>query len=128
RAVAADPGQPGHPPQVDEQRPRRQAQLHPRDARVHAGEQLRVLAAVAQRGERVVERLGRDVVELGRDHAGAPPFSWSVSHTRIGVSGMLMKSTPRGRSASMTAFVTAALAAIVPASPTPLTPSELTGD
>ena len=39
-----------------------------------------------------------------------------------------MKSTPRGRSASMTAFVTAALAAIVPASPTPLTPSELTGD
>ena len=28
----------------------------------------------------------------------------------------------------MTAFVTAALAAIVPASPTPLTPSELTGD
>ena len=36
--------------------------------------------------------------------------------------------TPSGRSASITALVTAALAAIVPASPTPLTPNELTGD
>jgi hypothetical protein len=41
---------------------------------------------------------------------------------------MLMKSIPTCPSASITALVTAALAAIVPASPTPLTPSELTGD
>ena len=40
---------------------------------------------------------------------------------------MLMKLTPSGRSASITALVTAGVAAIVPASPTPLTPSELTG-
>ena len=51
-----------------------------------------------------------------------------ASQTRIGLSGMLMNSTPSGRSASSTALVTAAEAAIVPASPTPLTPSELTGD
>ena len=41
---------------------------------------------------------------------------------------MSMKSTPTGRSASITALTIAGLAAIVPASPTPLTPSELTGD
>ena len=36
--------------------------------------------------------------------------------------------TPSGASASSTAAVIAGVAAIVPASPTPLTPSELTGD
>ena len=36
--------------------------------------------------------------------------------------------TPSGRSASITALVTVGEAAIVPASPTPLTPSVLTGD
>ena len=39
-----------------------------------------------------------------------------------------MNVTPSGRSASITALVTAGDAAIVPASPTPLTPSELVGD
>ncbi len=47
---------------------------------------------------------------------------------RIGVSGMSRNVTPSGRRASMTAFVTAAVAAIVPASPTPLTPSVFVGD
>src|SRR5580704_2485157 len=96
-----------------------------------AGEQLRVLAAVCKVLDRLVERLGSGVIELGGNHA-APPFAplaaEIASQIRIGLSGMLMKSTPRGRSASITALVTAALAAIVPASPTPLAPSELTGD
>ena len=35
---------------------------------------------------------------------------------------------PSGESASMTAFATAAVDAIAPASPTPLTPIGLTGD
>ena len=56
----------------------------------------------------------------------APPGS--PARPASGVSGMLMKSTPSGLSASMTALMTAGDAAIVPASPTPLTPSELTGD
>ena len=53
------PVQPGDPAQVDQQRRRRQPQLHQRQQRVAAGEQLRVLAALAQRAERLVERLGR---------------------------------------------------------------------
>ncbi len=36
-----------------------------------------------------------------------------------------MSSTPQGRSASTIAFTTAGVAAIVPVSPTPLTPSGL---
>ena len=47
---------------------------------------------------------------------------------RCGLSGMSTYVTPSGRSASITALAIAAEEAIVPASPTPLTPSELTGD
>src|SRR3954464_12085070 len=142
--------------QVDEHRRRREAQLHERQERVAAGEDLGVLAALGQRPERVLERLRRGVLELGRDHCAppsvglvgpepaepppcssserpcsvlrGPPASWMACQTRIGVSGMSMKLTPSGRMASMTAFVTAAVAAIVPASPTPLTPSVFVGD
>ena len=74
-------------PQVDEQRGRRQPQLHQRDQRVPAGEQLGVLAAVAQRGQRLVERPGRHVVELSGDQRFA---SWMASQTRMDPSGMLM--------------------------------------
>ena len=91
-------------------------------------------------GQRLVDASRARVVELGRDHRplprpeacparGAGPSPCTASHTRIGVSGMSMiPVTPSGRSASSTALVTAGVAAIVPASPTPLTPSELTGD
>ena len=41
---------------------------------------------------------------------------------------MSMYSTPSGRRASITALTTVGDEAIVPASPTPFTPSELTGD
>ena len=44
------------------------------------------------------------------------------------VYGMSRCLIPSGLSASMTAFATAAVLAIAPASPTPLTPSGLTGD
>ena len=95
-SVRSMPAQPGHAPEVDEQRGRGQPQLHQRHERVAAREHLGVLAALAQRGQRGVERVRRDVVELGGDHAVTPPFSWIASHTRMGVSGMLMKSTPTG--------------------------------
>src|SRR6266404_4480334 len=53
--------------------------------------------------------------------------AWIVFHTRSGDSGIVsMWSTPSGRSASMTAFTTAGVAAIVPVSPAPLMPSGLT--
>ena len=44
-------------------------------------------------------------------------------HTRIGVVGISMSFTPRWRTASITALTTAGVEAIVPASPTPLTPN-----
>ena len=48
--------------------------------------------------------------------------------TRSGVAGIWMSFTPNGRSASTTALTTAGVDAIVPASPTPLTPSGLVVD
>ena len=45
--------------------------------------------------------------------------------TRSGLHGIVTSCTPSGRSASMIAFTTAGVDAIVPASPTPLTPRRL---
>ena len=61
--------------QVDQQRGRRQPQLHQRDQRVPAGEDLGLLAAVGERSQRLVERPGRHVVELSGDQDFA---SWIV--------------------------------------------------
>src|SRR5262249_15189332 len=47
------------------------------------------------------------------------------SHTRAGVAGMSMRSTPSGLSASMIALITVGGAPMVPDSPMPLTPSGL---
>ena len=46
-------------------------------------------------------------------------------HTRSGVHGIGTSVTPSGRRALTIAFTTAGVDAIVPASPTPLTPSGL---
>src|SRR5438270_4917536 len=120
--------QPRNATQVDQQRRGGEPQLHQRQQRVAAGQQLGLVAILVQHPDRLLERVRRFVIELGGDH-WAPPFaSWIAPQTRIGVNGMLMYVTPNGRSASMSALVTAAEAAIVPASPTPLAPSELTGD
>src|SRR5215468_3049426 len=48
---------------------------------------------------------------------------WIAVQTRSGVVGMSMCRTPRCESASITAFCTAGVAPMVPASPMPLTPS-----
>ena len=73
--LALDAVQPGHLAQVDQQRRRGQPQLHQRQQRVSAGQELGVLAAVGERLDRIVERLRRGVVELGGDHAGTPPLA-----------------------------------------------------
>jgi len=73
----------------------------------------------------LVKGAGTHVVELRRD-PDAPPFSRAVCiarQTRSGLHGIVMSLTPSGRSASMIALTTAGVEAIVPASPTPLTPS-----
>ena len=51
---------------------------------------------------------------------------WIARHTRSGVIGMSRCAIPSGESASTTAFTTAGVAAIVPVSPAPFTPSGLT--
>src|SRR5690606_39399976 len=55
----------------------------------------------------------------------AAPACCNARHTRSGVQGMGTSWTPYGRSASTMAFTTAGVEAMVPASPTPLTPSGL---
>ena len=56
----------------------------------------------------------------------APPRASLIAfHTRSGVQGIRMSLIPRWRTASTTAFTTAGVEAIVPASPTPLVPSVL---
>ena len=47
----------------------RQAQLHQRQQRVAAGEQLGVVAVLGERGERLVHGAGPDVLERRGDHA-----------------------------------------------------------
>ncbi len=58
----------------------------------------------------------------------APSRAWIAFQTRSGVHGIRMSLTPNGRSASTTALTTAGVEAIVPASPTPLVPSEFVVD
>jgi hypothetical protein len=61
-----------------------------------------------------------------RPRAGrAQPSSRQAAHTRSGVAGMASRSAPPPGTASAMAFITAAMAAVVPASPVPLTPSGL---
>src|SRR5262249_44428467 len=92
-----------------------------------AGDHLGILAALGQCAYRIVHRGWTDIVELDRDHA-APPLSLApcmARQTRSGVHGIVMSLIPSGRSASTIALTTAGVEAIVPASPTPLTPSGL---
>src|SRR5262249_3885984 len=108
----------------------RQAEPQQRQQALPAGDHLGVLAALVERADRLVERGRPDVVELGRDHA-APPFSRALCRarqTRSGVHGIVMSLMPSGRSASMIALPAAGGDAMVPASPTPLTPSGLVVD
>lgn len=52
-----------------------------------------------------------------------PLASWMARQTRCGVQGIATSVTPRWRSASSTPLTMAGVAAMVPASPTPLTPN-----
>ena len=93
-----------------------------------AGEDLGVLTALLQRGHRLVDRAGPDVVELRRDHwtssscglfgsieprpapgewvstgvscVARPCAAWIARHTRCGVQGISTSVTPRWRTAS----------------------------
>ena len=75
--VAVEAAQLADAADVDQQRRRREAQLHQREQRVAARKQLRVLAALAERRDGLVDAAHSLVVELGRDHC-APPSSGLV--------------------------------------------------
>ncbi len=103
---------------------RGQAQLHHRDQAHAAGQQLGVF--LRQQPECVLETGRSRVLEILRDHARPP--CWIRFQIFSGVIGMSICRTPNGLSASTTELTTAGEAPMVPASPTPLTPSGFTGD
>src|SRR2546430_9476029 len=112
---------------VDDERRPGQAQPHERQQRMASGQQLGVLV-LAQEVDGLLDRFGPLVVERCRDHRlpsllAFPFASRIVRHTRSGDMGRSMSVTPRWESASMTAFTTAGGEAMVPVSPTPLTPN-----
>ena len=57
---------------VDEHRRGRQPQLHQRQQRVAAGEELGVVAVLGEQRDRFVDRVGAGVGERGGDHAVPP--------------------------------------------------------
>ncbi len=90
----------GHSPEIDEQRRRRQPQLHQRDQRMATGQQLGVLATVGQRLDRLLHRGRGRVLERRGNHAAPPSAEEAAciaSHTRSGDRGMSIHLTPSGR-------------------------------
>jgi hypothetical protein len=116
----------GQPADVDERVGARQAQLEERQQALAAGDDLRPAGHVGQGPQRLVDRSRALVLECRRDHAWPPFAPWMARHTVCEVYGMSRCRMPSGLRASTTAFATAAVLAIAPASPTPLTPIGLT--
>src|SRR5262249_49360120 len=108
---------------------RGQPQLHEWQERHAAGEQLGVVAMLAQRRDRLLGGIRTHVVERRWDHRSPPPLLafWIASQTRCGAAGVSSSVPPSGASASPPGFMPAGVDAIVPASPTPFTPSGLVG-
>ena len=67
---------------VDQDRRRRQPQLHERQQRVAAGEELGLVAVLGQRGDGLVDAAGADVVERRRGSSRLRPRC--VAHRRAG--------------------------------------------
>src|SRR5215472_18573504 len=101
---------------------RSEPQLHHRD-QAHASRKR--FGATGDQGEGFAQARRRCVVERVRNHA---PASATIFQIFSGVSGISTWRTPSGESASITEFTMAGVEPIVPASPTPFTPSGFTGD
>src|ERR1700693_958349 len=130
RAMTAGPRdvrQLGDALQIDQRLRPGQSQLHHRNEALTAGENFRDLALPEQQ-QRFLDRMGAEIIERCRDHAGTFPFERGAIafQSFSGRSGMSRCVTPNGASASITALTTAGVEPMVPASPTPLTPSGLT--
>src|SRR5438445_12517111 len=92
-----------------------------------AGEDLRLLAVFDQLCNRLRKCAGDNVIECGWNHRFAPPLRCISAQSFCGVAGIATSLTPNGSSASTMAFITAAVEAIVRASPIPLLPLGFTG-
>ena len=71
-ARVADVGELGHVADVDEHGGSGQPQLHEREERVPAGEELGVVAVLGEQRDRLLHGIGTRVAELGGDHLDAP--------------------------------------------------------
>ena len=71
-ARVGDVGEVAQVAHVDEHRGRGEPQLHERQERVTAREDLGFVAVLGEQRDRFVDGVGACVGELGRDHAGAP--------------------------------------------------------
>ena len=117
--------------QVDEQARPHEAHRERGHEALPARDRLRVLPALGERRERMLERFGANIVERGGLQADPSACSrllqgrWSNSHTRGPVSG---SSTSSRSSASATALAIAAGADMVLPSPSPFAPSAVNGE
>src|SRR5262249_12070111 len=123
-ALLPDSRQPRNPRDVDQDARLAEAQLHQRHQAVAAGDEFSGAAGGAEFREGVVERRRAHVIERRRNHARPP---WMIRHSFSGRSIISTCLTPNSLSASTTADTTLGLEPSVPASPTPLAPSGLTG-
>src|SRR5260370_10575103 len=114
-------------PQIHEMLGRGKAQLHHGDEAHAPGEGL---GAAGEQVQGFIERFGSGVFKFLGDHVRCSSQFFVASNFQIfsGVSGMSMWRTPSGESASTTELTTAGEQPMVPASPTPLTPSGFTGE
>ena len=102
------------------------AAVHERQQPRAAPEDRRGLAVLAQQLADLLGRVGPVIAQVGPDHVRAPTDS--ASKTFGALSGRRAIATPSGASASLTAFVTAAIAPPTPVSPAPLVPSVVYGE
>src|ERR671918_2671559 len=91
------------------------------------GQQLGVVAVLAEQAHGLVDAGRPLVVECGGDHRASSRASRIRFHTRSGVAGMVMSVMPSGARASTMALTTVGVDTMVPASPIPFTPSGLVG-
>src|SRR5215813_9751349 len=91
-----------------------------------AGENLCTPRVFLQEIDGIAERCRHQVLKVLRNHDAL--LALKIFQTFSDRIGMSICVTPNGESASTTAFTTAGVDPMVPASPTPLTPSGLTGD
>src|ERR1700704_6164831 len=92
-----------------------------------AGENLGLVAVLRQQSDSLIDRLGSQVIKRCGNH-DCLLYALIAFQIVSGLIGISRCFTPNGASASTIAPTIAGVAPIVPASPTPFTPSGFTGE